>query len=374
MGNSLRILDEKTALIATTECWIEGRALQQLQTTAKLEGMRQVVGMPDLHPGRGYPIGVVCWSNENTLYPALVGNDIGCGVALFSTDAIVHRLKLTKLEKQLSQLPGLDETDYASLLQQSEIPDLPVNDSLGTVGGGNHFAELQQVVEVYENTASMTMAKDQLYCLIHSGSRGLGQQILASHIREYGHKPLSNQQVQQAYMAQHHLALAWAKLNRTLIALRIQKAIKCQMHCLLDVAHNLVAPVSINGESGWLHRKGAVPADLGPVVIPGSRGDYSYLVQPHANWISLNSLAHGAGRKWQRSECYGRLKKRYTVRALQQTKIGGRVICDDRELLFEEAPEAYKDINHVIEVMERSGLLTKIAKLKPVITYKKPYD
>ncbi|MGI0118813.1 RNA ligase RtcB family protein [Zooshikella sp. RANM57] len=374
MGNSLRILDDKTALVASAECWIEGRAVQQLQTTAKLEGMRQVVGMPDLHPGRGYPVGAVCWSVEQSLYPALVGNDIGCGVAFFCTDVLGHRLKLTKLEKQLSQLPSLVDDEYYSFLQQSGIPDLPENRSLGTVGGGNHFAELQQVVEIYEHVESLAIAKDRLYCLVHSGSRGLGQKILANHVREFGHKPLSSQQAQQAYIKQHNQALTWAKLNRALIALRIQKAMRCQMHCLLDVAHNLVSAVCLNGESGWLHRKGAVPADQGPVVIPGSRGDYSYLVQPREDWRSLNSLAHGAGRKWQRSECYGRLKKRYTVSALQQTKIGGRVICDDRELLFEEAPEAYKDINHVIETMEHFGLLTKIAKLKPVITYKKPYD
>ena len=83
---------------------------------------------------------------------------------------------------------------------------------------------------------------------------------------------------------------------------------------LLDVHHNLVTRAEVQGERGWLHRKGATPSDGGLVVIPGSRGDFSYLVAPVPSPASLYSLAHGAGRKWMRSECKDRLFKRYSPR------------------------------------------------------------
>lgn len=121
---------------------------------------------------------------------------------------------------------------------------------------------------------------------------------------------------------------------------------------------------------GWLHRKGAAPADQGPVVIPGSRGDYSYVVEPVASDASLWSLAHGAGRKWMRTECRERLAARHTAEQLGRTALGSRVICDDRALLFEEAPEAYKSIATVIRALEASGLVRVLARLKPVLTYK----
>nr|WP_268248134.1 RtcB family protein [Paludibacterium paludis] len=106
------------------------------------------------------------------------------------------------------------------------------------------------------------------------------------------------------------------------------------------------------------------------VVIPGSRGDYSYLVEPVADEISLFSLAHGAGRKWMRSECKDRLSSRYSPQQLKRTAPGSHVVCDDRQLLFEEAPEAYKSIGTVIESLREAGLIHVIARLKPVPTYK----
>ena len=124
-------------------------------------------------------------------------------------------------------------------------------------------------------------------------------------------------------------------------------------------------------ETAWLHRKGAAPADQGPVVIPGSRGSLSYLVRPKPdNKTALLSLAHGAGRKWKRSDAESRLSHRYRVADLQKTDLGGRVICEDKALIYEEAPQAYKDISQVISDLEAFGLIDIIATLKPVITYK----
>ncbi|MCQ8205501.1 RtcB family protein, partial [Vibrio parahaemolyticus] len=90
---------------------------------------------------------------------------------------------------------------------------------------------------------------------------------------------------------------------RRLIGLRLLQQVKATGELSLDINHNLVETYNINGIDGWLHRKGATPSDRGFVVIPGSRGDYSYLVAPQPNEACLNSLAHGAGRKWMRTEC-----------------------------------------------------------------------
>src|SRR5690606_4288924 len=147
--------------------------------------------------------------------------------------------------------------------------------------------------------------------------------------------------------------------NRQLIARRMLERLRCEGEQLLDVDHNLVSPVRIDGQDGWLHRKGATPADQGLVVIPGSRGDYSYLVEPlpDADARSLLSLAHGAGRKWMRSECKDRLAARYSAEQLSRTALGSRVICADRTLIYEEAPEAYKAIDSVLGALREAGLL-----------------
>ena len=106
-------------------------------------------------------------------------------------------------------------------------------------------------------------------------------------------------------------------------------------------------------------------------MIPGSRGDYSYLVRPAEDCqISLNTLAHGAGRKWQRGECKGRLSHKYTADSLRQTEFGSVVVCQDKALIFEEAPQAYKSIDSVIATMKNVGLIELVARFKPVLTYK----
>ncbi len=107
-------------------------------------------------------------------------------------------------------------------------------------------------------------------------------------------------------------------------------------------------------------------------MIPGSRGTPSYLVRALASegekaaW----SLAHGAGRRWQRGYAKSRLSHKYRVEDLQRTELGGRVICEDRELLYDEAPQAYKDIAQVIADLEAAGLIATIAVYRPVLTYK----
>jgi release factor H-coupled RctB family protein len=123
---------------------------------------------------------------------------------------------------------------------------------------------------------------------------------------------------------------------------------------------------------GWLHRKGATPSDLGLVMLPGSRDDYSYLIEPvtQAGALSLHSLAHGAGRKWMRTDCKGRLERIATPAQLSRTSMGGRVICNDRALIYEEAPQAYKNVDSVLGCLVGAGLVRVVARSKPVLTYK----
>jgi release factor H-coupled RctB family protein len=137
---------------------------------------------------------------------------------------------------------------------------------------------------------------------------------------------------------------------------------------LLDIVHNSVTP----HQGGWLHRKGAAPADRGLICIPGSRGDFSYLVEPVQDQAdkALHSLAHGAGRKWSRKDAHARLSRRFSVSQLQRTELGSHVICEDRRLIFEEAPQAYKDIRAVVADLEAAGLVRVIARLRPLLSYK----
>ena len=372
MGNCIQNLSDGVSLIASDNTWIEGNAIHQLQTTAKLEGMRRVVGMPDLHPGRGYPVGAAFFS-VGRLYPALVGNDIGCGMGLWRTELDSVKISQDKLEKCLGNIDGPLDNTWESLITTVAPMGTGYDRVLGTIGGGNHFAELQKIDEIYDHPAaeSLRLDKRRLLLLVHSGSRGLGQAILQEHVERFGHQGL----VQDTpacihYLARHATALHFAQANRALIAQRMFARLRTTGESLLDVYHNLVSPATIDGEIGWMHRKGATPSDTGVVVIPGSRGDYSYLVQPKADAQSLFSLAHGAGRKWMRSECKDRLADRFSPGQLSRTQLGSRVICQDRQLIYEEAPEAYKSIDSVIKALREADLIHLLARMRPVLTYK----
>lgn len=106
-------------------------------------------------------------------------------------------------------------------------------------------------------------------------------------------------------------------------------------------------------------------------MIPGSRGALSYVVAPvNPSPQSAYSLAHGAGRKWSRADSRGRLEKRFSPKDLTRTALGSAVICEDKALLYEEAPQAYKNIQIVIDDLVQAGLAEVLATMKPVVTYK----
>jgi release factor H-coupled RctB family protein len=366
-------LNDNVRILASQNTWIEGSAVQQLEKTACLPGMKLAVGLPDLHPGKGSPIGAV-FVSEGWIYPALLGNDIGCGIGLWRTGLNGHKIKG---EVWADRLRGLDEPwdgDAAAWLESRGVGHSGYESSLGTIGSGNHFAELQtcEKIEDVSACAEAGIAADSVFLCVHSGSRGFGEAILREHVQAFGSGGLAAESAEAAlYLARHNHAMSWAEANRVAIAARIMKCLRTQGEPVLDVCHNWVESREFDGRPAWLHRKGAAPSTLGLVLIPGSRGAFSYVVRPiDPTERSAYSLAHGAGRKWSRSDSKARLEKRYSVKDLTRTDLGSHVICEDKELLYEEAPQAYKNITAVIDDLVKEGLAEVIAILRPIVTYK----
>lgn len=346
-------------LIAGDKSWIDGESIRQLESVAQLPGMRLAVGLPDLHQGRGIPIGAAFVSSM--IYPHLVGNDIGCGIGVWATSTPVRRFKPEKALKKLDLERGVNDNPLGF--------DTGFETSLGTIGRGNHFAEFQRIVDVLDAEAwdELGLQRDNLVLTVHSGSRGFGESILGAHVAKHGTSGLTSEDA-TSYIRQHDLAVAWAKVNRELIAQRMGDQLAIDTHNVLDVTHNSATP-TVGGL--WVHRKGAAPSDQGFALIPGSRGTASYLVKPVGDQ-SANawSLAHGAGRKWSRKDARDRLGGKVQLSSMRRTQVGSFVVCDDRALLYEEAPQAYKDIDVVIGDLVGAGLVRVVAKLHPVLTYK----
>lgn len=360
-------------IIASEKTWIEGASIEQLKKTAELPGIKLAVGLPDLHPGKGTPIGAA-FVSEDWIYPALVGNDIGCGIALWRTELNAKKPKLETWSNRLHELDQAWNGDPRAYLATRSIPTSAYDISLGTIGSGNHFAELQAIetIENPELAEQLGVTPAAVYLCVHSGSRGFGEAILREHLDAHGPIGLSAATSEAiAYLDSHRHAMNWAIANRELIAHRMMARLNTDGLRLADVCHNWVEQREFKCRNAFIHRKGAAPSTMGPVVIPGSRGAFSYLVQPKdPTVLSAYSLAHGAGRKWSRTDSRARLEKRYTAKELTRTALGSHVICEDKALLYEEAPQAYKNITTVIEDLVTAGLAEVIAVLRPLITYK----
>ncbi|RKH35503.1 RNA ligase RtcB family protein [Corallococcus sicarius] len=359
-------------IIASPQSWVEGEAVRQLEAVARLPGMRLAVGLPDLHPGKGAPVGAA-FESEGFLYPYLVGSDIGCGMGLWDVDLPVRKAKAERWAGKLD-LEGPWEGDAEAFLAGHGGKATGFEAALGTVGGGNHFAEVQRVETVHDARVfeALGLREERLLLLVHSGSRGLGEAILRTHVDRHAAGGLAAQTEEaRAYLERHDGAVTWARANRALVAERALQGIGATGRRVLDVCHNSVTARHAEGRVAWLHRKGAAPWDEGPVVIPGSRGALSYLVLPVGTGEhSAHSLAHGAGRKWTRTAARERLKERFTAESLTRTVFKSHVICEDRDLLFEEAPPAYKAIDRVVTDLVEAGLVRVVATLAPVLTYK----
>ena len=367
MGNSLmgRDAPSKTNGVPihnfySSGAWIEGRAEDQLKQLTSLPVMLKIASFPDLHPGKYGPVGCAIFAKY--IYPALAGSDIGCGMALFELDITARRIKVDKAEKRLRKLGEHDFSDYSDTLLACDLPNDMWPTALGTIGGGNHFCELQLCRDVVDNSLDTTRA----YLLIHSGSRGLGNAIVSQYLAS-GMTGLSDADADE-YLVLHDQAMKWAKLNRRIIAERAASALRADIRLITDNTHNLIS----REVNGFLHRKGAAVAG-GLVPLAGSRSTDSYLIDTSfCPEDALASCAHGSGRKFDRRSMHGRISaKKSNIEALGRNEFGGRVICEDKSLLIEEAPMAYKSSSYVLADLEAAGIGQRLATLQPLITFKK---
>jgi release factor H-coupled RctB family protein len=375
MGNSL-LVDGRVPvhLFASGSAWVEGKAVQQLEQVAAMSGIKAVAGMPDLHPGKYGPVG--CAILADRIYPQFVGSDIGCGMGLFRLDIPVRKLRLDKLAERLAVLDEPWDGDGAGLLAEADLADTGFDAALGSIGGGNHFCEVQAIEEIAAPDLADAAGLDPsgVYLLVHSGSRGLGYAILQRQLAEgVAALPLDSEAA-RLYLAEHDSAVRWAALNRRVIARRAAEAARAEIASLADLSHNFVE-LTASGAAGALalHRKGAAPSDRGLVPVPGSRGTLSYLVEPLNGRPeeALASLAHGAGRKYDRASAHGRVStKKSDLARLARNPFGGLVVCEDRDLLVEESPDAYKNIDRVIADLADFGLARVVASFKPLVTFK----
>lgn len=362
-------------VFASSKSWIEGNATLQLDHVAGPAGVQTVAAMPDLHPGKYGPVG--CAILADRIHPQLVGSDIGCGMGLFALDIAARKLRLDQLADRLGTLDQPWDGDVESVLSGAGVNATPFDASLGSIGGGNHFCEVQAIEDILapETAAQAGLDRDHAYVLVHSGSRGLGFSILERVLLRgpAALDPASDEG--QAYMDAHDHAVRWAKLNRRIIAERTAAAARAEVRSINDLAHNMVElQRGVGGDVMALHRKGAAASDRGLVPVPGSRGTLSYLVEPLAamRTETLASLAHGAGRKYDRASMHGRVRvKKSDVARLERNPFGGIVVCADRGLLAEEAPEAYKNIDRVIADLVEFGLARVVATFRPLVTFKK---
>jgi tRNA-splicing ligase RtcB len=435
------------------------QAPEQVANVATLPGIvGNSLAMPDIHWGYGFAIGGVAAFdlNNGVISPGGVGYDINCGVRLLRTTLERTDLKPELLEKlvraifynvpsgvgskgkiriaketvaqvltrgarwAVEQGYGTEEdlvyteengtmagADLAGVSQRALERGMP---QLGTLGAGNHFLEIQEVVEIYDQQAAseLDLHLGQITVMIHTGSRGLGYQICDDNVksllaaaRKYGIElvdrqlacaPIDSPEGKRYFGAMVAAAnYAWA--NRQAITHWVREAFatvlglpieKLGMTQVYDVAHNIakIEEHEIQGQRMKLcvHRKGATRAfppghpalpakyrHLGqPVLIPGDMGTSSYLLLGTATAArqTFGSACHGAGRVWSRTRALEETKRRDVAAELKAKGI--LVMAASREVLNEEVPDAYKDVDQVVDVCHRAGICRKVARMKPL--------
>lgn len=436
---------------------LDERSVDQLVNVATLRGIEKyALAMPDIHQGYGFPIGGVAAfrSSDGIISPGGVGYDINCGVRL-----LVSPYQLEEIEERLTDLANQIQRDVPSGVGRGgriklSVEEMDVvlntginwaikngyayqkdaevteeqghfkqadasklsnkaktrgNDQVGTLGAGNHFLEIQEVVEIFNDDIAKTfgLRKGQVTVMIHTGSRGLGHQNCTDYVRKmdkampkYGIElpdrelacvPFQSEEGQDYFKAMAACAnYAWC--NRQLITYRVRKAWERilpdfngeQLKMVYDVAHNMAKLEKHDGNEYVVHRKGATRAfgpgspeipekyqEVGqPVLIPGSMGTYSYVLAGTEQGMkeTFGSTCHGAGREMSRMKA----KKTIDISKLKKKldEYGVIVRAGRARELLEEAPEAYKDVEEVVDVVHNSGIAKKVAKMRPLAVVK----
>ena len=360
---------------------VEGEALQQaLNLTILPFAYRQVALMPDVHTGYGMPIGGVL-ATEETIIPYAVGLDIGCGMHAALTPYTAEDFPRERLKSVMGRIRAAipQGFDWHPQAQKGEILDrmplhLPlfqqeerrVRKQLGTLGGGNHFIELQKDGE------------NRLWVMIHSGSRNIGKQTA-----EYFHKkakdicrkkradlPTSelsfldvNSQEGQDYLDAMNWCLGFAHQNRSRMMEVVLDILQTSPQEKLDIHHNYAVREKHFGRNVWVHRKGATRASKDERgIIPGSMGSPSYIVRGLGNPESFLSCAHGAGRKMGRREARRKIPVHEVLESMKAR--GVEISTGNLRELPEEAAQAYKDIDQVMD--QQTDLVEIQIKLTPL--------
>lgn len=347
--------------------------------------------MPDAHAGYGMPIGGVLACDGAVICNA-VGVDIGCGVCAVQTSLpsldcetlkkILGRVRIAvpvgfdhhKRQQDRNLLPDLarlDQVEKAIVREQFQAGCK----QLGTLGGGNHFIEIQQGDDGH------------VWLMIHSGSRNIGLKVadyynrLAIRLNEEWGSPVPKQW-QLAYLpleteeAQHYLAeMLWcvdfALANRKLMMERLQAAVQetvgeVSFLNFINIAHNYAAMEEHFGKEVLMHRKGATRARAGEYgIIPGSQGSRSFIVRGKGNPESYCSCSHGAGRKMGRSQAQRELN---LVAEVERLEAMGVVHAVRNQKDLDEAPGSYKDIETVME--NQNDLVEIEVSLRPLAVVK----
>jgi tRNA-splicing ligase RtcB len=351
---------------------------QSLARLAAAGDVQQIAIMPDVHLASEVCVGVAMATSER-IYPAAVGNDIGCGISTVRLEAATDLLPDEKCAA--SVLGGLYRRVPCHRHAQMSLPEeflrAPLSDArlerlkqrdgrvqFGTLGRGNHFLELQ------------ADSDEQLWVMVHSGSRAIGQAIASHHAAQCNQERDlawldANSAAGQAYLADMQWALAYASANRLAMLRAVEELFSTRFQAstdwstYVDVNHNHVLRETHGGSELWVHRKGAQRAGVNEAgLIPGSMGTPTFHTLGRGDEDSLCSSSHGAGRKLSRTEARGRISQRQLERSL------GAVWIDQRRAaaLREEAPDAYKDIRAVMRA--QSSLVKIVRELRPVLSYK----
>ena len=441
---------------------LQDRSFEQAVNAATLPGLAgNVVVMPDVHQGYGFPIGGVAATllPDGVISPGAIGYDINCGVRLMASfieygEAMPHleelanrlylecpsgvgsvsSLKLSHsivekvcrdgslwaLKNGYASQEDLDLTEDQGCLQGADLANISPRalergmPQVGSLGSGNHFIEIDRVEQIFDPTAAQVMGlKENSLCLmLHSGSRGLGHQICTDYVHDFQRvsqkygihlpdrelvcAPLSSPEG-MAYLSAMRCAANYAFCNRQVLAYFARQVFESvfagkirnpDLHLVYDLAHNMgkIETHLVNGkkEKVFVHRKGAtrsfgpevegIPQRYGkigqPVLVPGSMGTSSWvLVGTQASMLkSFGSACHGAGRVFSRSQA----KREIRGDELRNRLEKGGIVVKTGSLsgLAEEAPEAYKDVDQVVECVIGARLANKVARLKPLVVIK----
>eukprot|EP00929_Paragymnodinium_shiwhaense_P014591 TRINITY_DN122514_c0_g1_i1.p1 TRINITY_DN122514_c0_g1~~TRINITY_DN122514_c0_g1_i1.p1 ORF type:complete len:510 (-),score=132.74 TRINITY_DN122514_c0_g1_i1:293-1822(-) len=440
-------------------------AVKQIGNVAALPGIvGHSIGLPDVHSGYGFAIGNIAAFDmanpDSVVSPGGVGFDINCGVRLVRTNLLfsdvepvkerlaqslfdhipvgvgsmgIIPIKASDLEEALQlgidwslrkgyawpedkehceeygRMLNADPNKVSSRAKKRGLPQL------GTLGAGNHYAEIQVVDEIYDEFVARKMGidqKGQVCIMIHSGSRGLGHQVATDALVEM-ERAMTRDGIQtndrqlacariksqegQDYLQAMSAAANYAWVNRSSMTFLTRQAFAkvfnqspedLDMHVIYDVSHNIakIEQHMVEGDMKTLlvHRKGStrafpphhplIPVDYQltgqPVIVGGTMGTCSYVLTGTDKGMrdTFGSTCHGAGRALSRNKSRNNLDYGDVLKRLEDMGISIRVASP--KLIMEEAPESYKDVTQVVQTCHDAGISKKAIKLKPIAVVK----